>query len=113
MNRADHARIVQTLKAAKRYLWNGKSFNSADNKYICHAILAVRGATDNDKKLTRSVVMNRLGMCDFSTRRPFENRTVTCWLKEVAKIDSSLLTTENVQAYRHRWIDELIKEFSA
>jgi hypothetical protein len=39
--------------------------------------------------------------------------TIYCWLYDVAGVRSSQLTDDNVQAYKHRWLDSVIKEFSS
>jgi len=38
--------------------------------------------------------------------------TIYAWLDDVAGVDVNLLTDDNVQAYKHRWLDSVIKEFS-
>lgn len=105
MNKIDRALIAETLKGAKRYL----SRRMEDNKYehICHAVHQFSDWRGRD--LTKRVIAERLG----AWNDPGAPRTVYCWLLDAAKVEGALLTYENVQKYRHRWVDALIKEFSA
>ena len=100
------------LRACIPHLWNGerdKDGNRANphqHEFICHAL---SDANANEYvTLASEVILSRLG-------RPKGGglpRTVQCWLSQVAKIPAKELTQLELQRYRHRWVHELIREFS-
>lgn len=98
--------IYKQLVAAKTHLvkefpytWEG---NSDKSEYICFAVdIAMghspgRGGTYSAKE----VIMDRLG----------GYATVNGWLcKNISGFEYA--TMDDIQAYRHRWLDALIEEF--
>lgn len=79
--------IAGEFRAAKRI------FNLYGERFICHAL--------SGNCLARTVVRERLN--GFLT---LEN-----WLRD-AGIKSSEIRPSRMRAYRRRWLDELVKEFS-
>lgn len=94
------------FRTAKTYLWDGQGmYQPSSHDYICCAIsdaYYMGGASATAVAHATSVIRARLGSF---TR-------VESWLVHVTKVDVSQLRPANVQAYRHRWLDALIKEFS-
>ena len=102
MKRATRKQIAKAFKAAKPYL---KTYNTPvgveRTSFICFALEYSKTPCYVVDAAAR-VIMDRL----------HPNSTVYGWLLHQAKIPKHDLTPENVQAYRHRWLDSLIKEFS-
>lgn len=99
--------IAAVFRAAKKYLWDGKAYgpNPGSWVYICFAIdetLRKSGKSSQAAANATSVIQARLG----------SRSCIESWLAHVAKVGVSLLHPANVQAYRHRWLKALIKEFS-
>ena len=98
-----NAKFVEALKYAKNRLWNGrgKRFSGRQGTlkqyYICNALAH---ATHSSYALRR-LIHQRLG----------DSITVEDWLEGIG-VPLDQLNDKNLQEYRHRWIDELIKEFS-
>lgn len=94
--------MVKCLTAAKKYL--------DDERRVCSACFAAETRNEitiNQNVECRSVIMNRI--------RPYA--TVSEWLYMEKNIpvnhgyDADMCNTE-LLAYRHRWIDDMIREFS-
>jgi hypothetical protein len=105
---ATRKQIGEAFKAAKELTArNGQECyytpNQRDRKYefICHALdvlqLAYPGAIG-----AKAVINDR-----FMVAAP----TIFVWLADVGGVPVSQLTDDNVQAYKHRWLDSVIKEF--
>lgn len=98
---------VEAFKRAVRYLDNGtdvvQSYGS--NTHICWAIAQSRGRGEISEKMYWSA------RCEISKRLDGHS-SVEGWLRDVAKIPNRMLTRKNLQAYRHAWLQSLIKEFS-
>ena len=106
MNKANRKKIHEALVAAKPYLWDGKqSHCETEHLYICFAI---DHAEDHAGLPWRCGVLAE----EEIARRLQPEIAVHSWLRYKAKIPKELLTEKNVQAYRHRWLDALIEEFS-
>lgn len=98
--------IHKALIKAKKHLARNNNecywfVTSQRESYICYAI---KYYIPNEEVVdaTRDIIERRLAPCG----------SVPQWLERVAKVPEHLLTTDNVQAYRHRWLDSLIEEFS-
>ena len=101
----ERSSIVQALTSAKQYLWDGegeKSINqeraicfALDSAYIVDACDAFGNAE------TCRVIMARLS----------PTTSVPSWL-ELQGIPFEEQSFPRVQAHRHAWVDQLIKEFS-
>ncbi len=96
----ERRRIAEAFKACKPLLWNGEAdLDKIEGgcRYICNA-LSESGA--GYAYLAREIVMERLG----------GSNTVDAWLanRKIYRGNDD----RKIQAFRHRWVDELIKEFS-
>lgn len=98
--------IAAGFAAAKKYLWDGVSpqIPACLPMYICIALSYAtdkRKITGKVKKHCREIINQRLG----------KTRTLESWL--ISKgIKPAEFTSQRLQAYRHAWLDLLIKEFS-
>lgn len=102
--------IAAAFKLAKARLWNGRGDYPppAKEEFICHAI----GSNTKQGLAAQKVVQKRLGK-----RAHGEDRTVVDWLYDfVPEFNGSMDWQSRqllAQEYRRRWLDALIKEFSA
>lgn len=69
-------------------------------EFICHALAATN--------LPGAEAAAKIIRVRFASR----HSTIYSWLSEQG-ISIYLLSDDNVQAYKHRWLDSVIKEFSA
>jgi hypothetical protein len=113
---ATRKQIGEAFKAAKELTarngkecssaeWNGKG-KSGRFEFICHALDTLHlmpGAMG-----AKAVINDR-----FVLPTRYCAPTIYSWLYDVAGVRSSQLTDDNVQAYKHRWLDSVIKEFSS
>ena len=113
---ATREQICEAFKAAKKLTArNGNECGfgplAVGRKYefICHALDAL-AATYPGAMGAKAVINNRFGV---EKHQHLISPTVFVWLSEVGGIPMSLLTDNNVQAYKHRWLDSVIKEFSS
>ncbi len=106
--------IAEIFKLAKTHLMGAGGCGR--KVYICHAIeqAAYMGNLYYAGVSARAIIQGRLGRIHVKTHGVEEwvDLTVTQYLREVLKINPLLLTIDNLQAYRHRWLDSLILEFS-
>ena len=106
---------VTNLQIAKVFISAKKNLRSDchyDNKkylspYICGAIALTGGHTAATRNAATSVIAKRLGRCS----------TVTSWLYHKGHITGKSFAdyaeeAQQVQQFRHRWLDSLIEEFS-
>lgn len=98
--------FVKAFSAAKEYLWSGKGKRKDIQKTaICFALARAcysEKIKHDEFQKARRLIEYRLG----------GHATVTSFLRFGQCIDSVLLNDRNIQAYRHRWLKALIKEFS-
>lgn len=73
-------------------------------EFICHALEKLRSMPG--ALFARAIIHERFKTDMFAT-------TIFAWLLDVAKVPEEQLTDDNVQAYKHRWLDSVIKEFSS
>lgn len=99
--RARRERIVKALRRAKEHLWDGVSPYGRGTSYICFAIDG--GKSPFGKEDAKDIVMDRI----------FPNGSVGGYLVDKLRIPKRQLTQKNIQTFRHLWLDELIREFSA
>ena len=103
---ATRKEICEAFKAAKAITalsageccaggWRGEY---GKYEFICHALDKLHEMPG--AKGAKSVIIARF------------NSTIYGWLNDVAKVPSRYLTDDNVQAYKHRWLDSVIEEFS-
>ncbi len=108
----------EVFAAAKKILHGPGRGTWASNEYhdyICHAINTAeeqsanyKGTYDSPAFLyARRVIQDRLG----GGGREGGPHTVDTYLREVVGVPEVQVTYDNVQAYRHRWLDALIVEY--
>ena len=95
--------IAAGFAAAKQYLWDGE-FPQYLPTHIC---IALSRASDK-RKITVEV---RKHCQEIIAQRIDRRYTLEGWLTRKG-IKKSELTYQRMQAYRHAWLDLLIKEFS-
>lgn len=95
----------ELLRKARRYLWDGKGKQKPKQcSGLCVAILlAETHITYPMGRDIRNRIIKSLGRHIY----------VVGWLEHKARVPRRLLTAENVQEYRHRWLDALIAEYEA
>jgi hypothetical protein len=102
-DKKDRKKIAQVFKEAKKHLWDGNE-GSAGRVCICFAIDTAVTDCYSSRSAIR-IVMNRL------SGEPTVRRYLSI-LAERGIVKPEHLTDENIQMFRHRWLDALIKEFS-
>ena len=91
--------ICASLKQAKKRVCYGYSHNNEHKlRHICFALWF----TENGGELACEVIHTRLG----------DRQNVRDYLMYDVGVPEYQLTQENIQAFRHRWLDSLIEEFS-
>ena len=97
----------EIFKAAKRHLRGpreeNRSFAMGYSEYICVAIALARSPFE--RRNAAQVIMSRLEC-------PENNAAYTagCWLRDKHGIE---LCSDDMQRWRHMWLDQLIAEFEA
>jgi hypothetical protein len=107
MKEVTRKQIHDCFVTAKKHLWNGRTSRAGPGiykeRYICWAIDCDDGpAADRRNSPAKKIIMDRL----------VGHNTICNWLRYRARVPEELLTPKNVQAFRHRWLDSLIVEFS-
>ena len=113
-------RVTKTsgaLRCAKKYLWDAKYhlwYHEDKYPHICNALEEAHINNEITYKAlikARSVIMRRLApsisVADWLER----NVGITHYSKY--SVRDHAFWTQQLQAYRHRWVDALIKEFEA
>lgn len=103
------AEMHEAFVSAKQRMWISASDRGKYSSYICYSLPPTISAECMRNCL--DLIKSRLGRFSNSIK-PAYDHDVDSWLFHVAKIPSEQLTYNNVQAYRHRWLDSLIEEFS-
>ena len=100
--------IASAFKNAKEFLWDGLGTCQplASERYICAAL--TRAQTVSQIRLFGCVNARNI----IAERMNSRARTLELWLSIRANVPTEQLSDENMQAYRHRWLDALIAEFS-
>ena len=104
----ERKRIAACLRRGLDHLWDGENPDDLRNdkeEFICFSLGASLEGSNADISLTREMIMSRLDNdCD----------TVEDWLKRRGYLEDLPWEEreKNVQAYRRRWMESLIKEFS-
>ena len=101
------------LKKAKKYLWDGneKRYHDDDQtQFICEALIE---AASDAKKISALVVSQELRKEIRDKLHPAS--IVEGWLrsKKLIPKNPSTWNRTDIQTYRHRWLDELIREYEA
>ena len=99
--------IAAAFKAAKRHLQGPcrRGEELTKTHMICYALNQSERRGQASRKTidaAKRVIMRRLSPC-------FSCGT---WLQNTQGVPARHLTFNNLQAYRHRWLDALIEEFS-
>ncbi len=101
--------IHKILKAAVKHLVGPAAMpveqGTRQEYFICHAI-------DRAAHITPRLACYADNAKAVIQKRIFPYGNVKYWLEENAKIPRLKLTYNDVQDYRHRWLQALIKEFS-
>ena len=99
--------IAAGFAAAKQYLWDGESLQILASSLPIHICIALSRASDK-RKITVEVRKH----CQKIIAQRIDRRyTLEGWLTRKG-IKKTELTYQRMQAYRHAWLDLLIKEFS-
>lgn len=96
----ERTHVAEAFKTCKPFLWNGQrgiDKRQGTSRFICQALYDSKARYGY---LAREIVMERLD----------GNNTVDAWLANRKIYRGS--DDRKIQAFRHRWVDELIKEFS-
>jgi hypothetical protein len=95
----------EILREAKKHLWNGKGKFVAERKSacVCGAVMSALASSDESGDGLKIYIDSVLDGQVF----------ISSWLANVAKIPWHQITTENLQAYRLRWMDHMIEIFEA
>lgn len=103
---AQRKAIARAFKAAKPYLWDGKStYQSYHTKFTCIAIgyaCRNRHIQAEDTCLARQVIEERI----------YPQNRLDSWLHVEGGVPLEDLTYARLQKHRHEWLDLLIAEFS-
>ena len=98
--------IAAGFAAAKKYLWDGVS-PQIPARLPMHICIALSYATDK-RKITGKVKKH----CREIIHQRLDKRiALESWLNSKG-IKTAEFTRQRMQAYRHAWLDLLIKEFS-
>jgi len=76
------------------------------HEFICHALDDLVRAHREGSRAAKALIEQR-----FKVGRGV-GTNIQVWLQDVAKVPAHQLTRNSLQAYRHRWLDSVIKEFS-
>ena len=100
MKKDKRARIAQTLQSGIPHLWDGRAREGAEvATYVCCAIeLADIDYTAGIRE-AQDMISSRI--------RPYY--TVYSWLESKGVKN---ITTKKLQAYRKKWMEQMVKEFS-
>lgn len=101
--------IADVFRASKNFLIRDSTDENWRYRtpYICCAIADVRGYTAASKIAATAVISKRLG----------NQPTVRSWLIDKGYFTKNTFAyhadmAQQIQLYRHRWLDSLIEEFS-
>lgn len=110
MKQASNKQIATVFKEAKKYLATSGVLGDKGTRYICVAIDSVRYTNPklgHGCSCAQNIINERLG----------DSYTVFTWLVTNGFMKRNTLDNikyvNQLQKYRHRWLDSLIKEFSA
>ena len=111
MSKVTKKQIAERLKLAVEHLAHNKDeIESRDKqRYIC---LSVDDTSNRWRYLTSKEDREIIAIKKMIAERITPHHTVYLWLHRVAGIPIEQLTADNMQTYRHAWLQELIKEFS-
>jgi hypothetical protein len=95
--------IVEAFIKCKKHLCDGGATIAPKTPWICNALYKASLCEQcPGSDMAEQIVLNRLDGAG----------TVSDYLMSLPSIKKEDLTPLNVQMFRHRWVDELIREFS-
>ncbi len=100
----ERTQMATALRQCKKFLRDGKEGSTGED-FICIALMDTDAVGNY---MARAEICSRLG----------DMETVECWLSQQKLLGSLMRHSpasrdRQVQQYRHRWVNALIKEFSA
>ena len=98
--------IAAGFVAAKKYLWDGVS---PQIPVYLHTYICIALACASDKR--KITVKVRKHCQEIIAQRIDRRHTLESWLSS-KRVKNAGLNRQRMQAYRHAWLDLLIKEFS-
>ena len=106
----------EVFKQAKEHLWEGYLDCFDGEAFMCHAIIEAAWVRDiHDKDSKQYLPYKRAQKIIHQRIHPAYD--LEHWVRKNVKNSYKVLNkihgAQQMQAYRHRWIDELIKEFEA
>jgi len=108
-------KVSKVFKQAKQYLWDGRYVGIRGEKYICYAIEEAARARGIRSRTPANAPYKRAKQ--IIGQRIAPHGVLYGWLtsrvKGAYRVLNSSQATQQMQAYRHRWLDALIKEFEA
>ena len=101
--------IAAAFISAKNNLSSGCHDENREylSPYICGALALADDHTVVVRKVAKDVIEKRLGRCHTVTKWLYHNGYLTN-----DSFDADGERAKQIQLYRHRWLDSLIKEFS-
>ena len=109
MSKISNKRIAEVLRQAVPHLAQNESEILVGGKEDCVCFAILKGAGYNwysdgnaGTRAIRKIIEKSLGGYG----------TVVGWLRGESNVSEDELTTDNIQAYRHAWVQAMIKEFS-
>jgi hypothetical protein len=108
-------KVSKVFKQAKQYLWDGRYVGIRGEEYICHAIEEAARARGIRSQTPANAPYKRAKQ--IIGQRISPHGTLYGWLTPRVKGAYLVLNsnggTQQMQAYRHRWLDALIQEFES
>lgn len=101
----DRKALSLVFRRARLYLARNEEHLRYQDKYICHAIDSVRGANSSIRKAAQDIIADRIA--------PFH--CMENWLIYKANViykNDLANMGDQIQEFRHRWLDDLAHEFS-
>lgn len=89
--------LYAAFKAAESYL--------EKQGFLCWAVVEAHRAdkiTESQQELAKNLIKHRI----------HPHHTVSTWLNRSARIPNKKITSKAMKAYRKRWLESLVKEFS-
>lgn len=111
MNPRLNKQVAEVFRLCRKHI--STSLTDSKTAFICHAIIVVYRRTDSYELQVACGVAQRI--IDERLRHPNgTERTVSDWLCDNGYLsrDERELNYNVVQAYRLRWVDALVEEFS-
>ena len=105
----------EVFKQAKKHLWNGRYVGIRGEEFVCHAIDEVARARGINRYSIKFAPYKRAKQ--IIDQRIAPHGTLYGWVNSRVKgsyrVLNSSQATQQMQAYRHRWLDALAQEFES